>query len=72
MRTLDPRSWFRPRGRALLVDCGRVGCPVRGDTDLENCFTCGHMRSMSDGTSPRVICDYRVENSLAAFARRSG
>jgi hypothetical protein len=30
------------------------------------------MRGLSGGANPRLICDYRPDNSLAVFARRSG
>jgi hypothetical protein len=72
MRIPDPRRWFHARGRALLIDHGRIGCPVRGDADLESCFACGHMRALSGGPNPRVTCDYRPDDSMAVFARRSG
>ena len=72
MRIRDPRRWFTAPGRVLLIDYGRVGCPIRGDADLESCFACGHMRALSGGPHPKVICDYRPDNSLAIFARRSG
>jgi hypothetical protein len=49
-----------------------VGCPASGDADLERCFTCGHLVGMSDGRHPRVVCDYRFDNPLASFVRRSG
>lgn len=72
MPILDLRAWFRPRGQSLLIDAGRVGCPYRGDADVESCFACGHLRTITSGRSPRVVCDFRPENRLAAFARRSG
>ena len=72
MQIPDPRAWLRRRGRALLIDAGRVGCPASGDADLERCFTCGHLVGMSDGRYPRVVCDYRFDNPLASFVRRSG
>jgi hypothetical protein len=72
MRILDPRTWFQPRGRTLLIDHGRVGCPNRGDADLERCYTCGHMLAVTDGRNPKVICDFGVDDRLAAFVRRSG
>ena len=72
MRILEPRTWFRPRGQTLVIDSGRVGCPFRGDADVESCFACGHMLRITAGSPPRVVCDFRPENRFAAFARRSG
>jgi hypothetical protein len=72
MRILEPRTWFKPSGRGLLIDYGRVGCPVRGDADVESCFSCGLMLSITGGANPRVVCGYHPENRLSAFARRSG
>ena len=71
MRIFEPRTWFRPRGQTLVIDAGRVGCPFRGDADIECCFACGHMLHISDSVPARLVCDYRPENQLAAFARRS-
>jgi hypothetical protein len=72
MQFPDPRTWFRPPEQLLLIDAGRVGCPFRGDADVECCFACGHMIQISGGRQPRVVCDYRPERQLTTFVRRFG
>jgi len=39
------------------VNRGRVACPLRGDTDVEACFVCGHMSGAHlDGLQPSLRC----------------
>jgi hypothetical protein len=41
----------------LIVADGRVWCPFRGDSDLEECFRCPRLESVESGSAHgKVIC----------------
>lgn len=58
----DPRAVALPREWRLDIDAGRVGCPVRGDTDFEACFSCGYLVAVDGLRHPRVICSRPIED----------
>lgn len=43
--------------QTLLVERGRVMCPIRGDLDVERCFGCRWLRltKLEDG-QPEITC----------------
>ena len=49
---------------------GRVWCPIRGDTDLEACLSCGQARSIDEGPRPSVDCVLRRTWDVDAVVRQ--
>ena len=43
------------RGLGLAVSGGRVGCPRRGDIDMEQCLVCPLLDDVDDSARPRVV-----------------
>lgn len=70
MPSLDPRTWFAPLGRPLVVQRGQVVCPNRGDVDVEICLACGHMVALRSGRNGAVICSYRADDTAEVYVRR--
>jgi hypothetical protein len=72
MKISDPRSWLWAGERRLIVDAGRVGCPIRGDVDQEECFACGRMLRYADGEQPVVVCGQPFGDSMLQLVDRGG
>jgi hypothetical protein len=49
---------FRSPSHTLIIDRGRVNCPLRrGDVDLEKCATCRWLVSLDpDASPPHLEC----------------
>lgn len=46
--------------RELLVNAGRVGCPRRGDADIDHCFICPDLMDVrEDPEGLAVLCRAR-------------
>lgn len=69
---MDPRTWIWSGGRNLIVDAGRVGCPARGDVDMEECFACGRMLRFHDGEQPVVACGQPLGDPMLSLVDRAG
>ncbi|MND08539.1 hypothetical protein D3C83_312210 [compost metagenome] len=41
---------------ALIVDGGRVRCPIQGDVTVESCLACEHLRSIDGDPIRRIEC----------------
>jgi hypothetical protein len=55
----------------LVVDDGRVNCPRRGDTDVEQCFFCAELADIrEDADGEFTICCRALGNIMddRAFA----
>ena len=42
-----PRDWH-------LIDAGRVGCPIRGDLDIDYCAGCNHLVDLVVGEEEEI------------------
>ena len=59
MHTLRDRLRYRsePDGiEALHVASGEVVCPLRGPTDIEDCFICPAFQGFQPGQDERLLC----------------
>lgn len=49
----------------LPIEGGRVSCPVRGNVDVELCFTCPELADLAgDPASPYVKCSPQATASV--------
>ena len=39
----------------LIIDRGRVNCPIRGDVDVDVCAACPNLRAIQEGTDRQVL-----------------
>jgi len=63
MRSLDWEYGLTPRiePQFLPITDGQVFCPQHGETDVERCFVCSHMRSIRSESDPAVECDFPLD-----------
>jgi hypothetical protein len=60
------------RTMELYVDEGRVNCPLRGDVDLDRCFTCGRLQDYEVTSDSAVVRCTAARGPSSMFPRDSG
>jgi hypothetical protein len=51
-------EFLKPKAQTLIIDRGRVNCPVRGsDVEIDLCYACGRAEAIEGGAPlPFVRC----------------
>jgi len=47
--------------QVLAIRGGQVDCPVHGAIDIEDCFSCEHLRSAADNGQESILCDFSLD-----------
>lgn len=65
MQIFEFPTWESGRKQRLVIEEGRVSCPLRGDIDVETCFACAALISiLGDGEPVYVSCSPSIGTRL--------